>query len=330
MTPYILLVDDEKEFLNDQQKLLRKYGIQYRYTTRAHGIEKAFDNTKIDFIHLDILLDPRAKDTDWKKPTGLSMIHKVLRTRGLEIPIMIISGHIDVKAKEMAEEEYGLKDLIVNWYQKPVEYERVLMDTIKEINEKEFKKTKELMLDYARASANENYSLIKTALTTMPMIKHDIALDPNLLLGALESLSFRLLKLFSEPDEEESVEFSITGESGGSGEGKFERYTRNFKEIVTGHICDYFRNSTDNHRILAESLAALIAKVDLRDDQFKTGVVWESMLDIIELFRKDVLKEDDIYAAGLKMEEVFGVRTGLAFDTPGKLNQYLELAMKRG
>jgi FixJ family two-component response regulator len=328
MMPHILLVDEQKAFLDSQRDIIKSYGFQPRYTTRINGIEDAFYNTKIDFIHLDIPLDPTASGFNWKKPNGLSMVGKALDNLKLEIPIMVISGYIDDKAKQMAVEKYGLKDLIVEWYHKPVEYEKVVMDTIKEINEREFKKTKELMLNYARASANENYRLIETALTTMPNLKHDVTLNPARLIEALDSLALRVLVLIRGAGSGGIVESYNTGDYGDlSGEKEFKRYTKNFKEIVTEHICDYFRNSTDNHRILAESLAALIAKVDLENDKFKTVVVWESMEKIIELFRKKVLEEGDIYAAGIKMEEVFGVRIGLGFDAPGKLNEYLDLVM---
>jgi len=322
MNPCILIVDDKKEFLKKQKNILiNDYGFRTRYTTKLDGIERVIDSTEINCIHLDLILDPTANEPDWEKPTGLSVISRIILERNLNIPIMILSGYIDDHARQLAK-DYGIGHLIVKWYHKAVvDYDKVVLDTIKVINEREFNRTKDLMLDFARASGDENYRLFETALTTIPVVKHDIKLNPTRLLDALESLSWKLIELFEESDEKKSQKLF---------EKKFKGYVMNFKEIVNEHICDYFRNSTDYHRILAGYFVDAIAEVDEKNETLKTKAAWELMQDIIDLFGKETLSDDEIYNARIKMEDMLGVSIGLRFPESEKLDKYVELTMKRG
>jgi len=296
MRPCILSADDEKEILDYHSKIMKYYGFEVRRATRLDSIKKTLEKADIDCIHLDILFDPDAKEPDWDKPNGLSTMGEIAG-RGGDVPIMVISGYIDEKAKEMAE-KYGLTDLIYKWYPKPADYGMIALDTIKAINEFKRKKAKDHVIKYMNTSDEKRKEKAIDALDIIPIME-GVELKPNYLLDTLEGLSYKILGSFDPKD------------------------ILRFREIVKEHAYEYFKDVSINHSDLAEHLVGAISEVS--DENLGTESAFKLILTIIEKLRQEALCEEELYRARVDLEDILNVRLGFRMKSSEDVDRYLEL-----
>ena len=297
MKPCILSADDEKEVVDYHQKIMKQYGFDVHRTTRLPGIQEALGKNDIDCIHLDILFDGDLKEPDWDRPNGLSTMGEISRSNR-KIPIMVISGYIDDKAKDMAK-VYGLTGLIYKWYPKPADYEMIALDTIKAINESKRKKAKNHFLEYMDTSDDEGKEKASAALNFVSILPPFIKLKPNYLLDKLENLSYKILGRFEPLD------------------------ILNFRYIVKEHAYEYFENVSINHSVLAKRLVGAISRVS--DEKLGTEPVFKSILEIIEKLRQEIINEDEVYEARVELEDILSVRLGgFRMKSPKDVKRYLE------
>jgi CheY-like chemotaxis protein len=296
MRPCILSADDQKKALDNHIKIMRQYGFEVHGTTQLSGIKKILNKDDIDCIHLDVLFDQNLKEPDWDRPTGLSTMGEIARSNG-KIPIMVISGYIDGKAKEMAE-KYGLADLIYKWCPKPADYGMIALDTLKAINEFKLKEAKKYVIEYMNTNNNDRKEKARDALDIIPILK-GVELKPNYLLDILQDLSFKILGSFDPLD------------------------IRHFREIVREHAYEYFKNVSLNHSDLAEHLTGAISEVD--DKNLGTEPAFNLMLKIIKELRQKRLNEEEVYNARIDMEDTLNVKVGFNMDSPENVDRYLEL-----
>lgn len=283
MIPCILSADDERESLNTHRSIMERYGFKVRHTTRLERMKKTIRANGIDSIHVDILFDPDAKQPDWDKPNGLSELSNALEGRK-DIPVMVISGYIDTKAREKAE-AYGLSDIIYKWYSKPVDYDLIAFDTIKAINYTKFKNRNARIINYIGKLEDNDSNILKRALKTMPVVKREIKLKPNLLVAKLENLAMDILVNFKSKD------------------------IINFKELIISHLYDYYDERGGIHLILAEHLVAAMSMA--RNEILFSNDVIEHVMDILKELGKEVLTEDDIYEAKVILEDTLKISLGL-------------------
>jgi len=288
MRPCILSADDEKEVLDYHSKIMKQYGFDVYPVNRLPRIKEVLEKVDIDCIHLDILFDPDLKEPDWDKPNGLSVMGEIVRESG-EIPIMVISGYIDDKAKEMAN-EYGLTGLIYKWYPKPADYDMIALDTIKAINESKRKKAKKHFLEYMDTSDDERKEKASEALNFVSILPPFIKLKPNYLLDKLEDLSYKIMGRFDPLD------------------------ISHFREIIKDHAYDYFENVSINHSVLAKRLVGAISRVS--DEKLGIGPAFKSILSIVEKLRQEILSEDEVYEARVELEDILNVRLGSRMGSP--------------
>jgi CheY-like chemotaxis protein len=297
MRPCILSADDEKEVLDCHRKIMKQYGFEVHRTTRLDRIKGALEKTDIDCIHLDILFDQDLKEPDWDRPNGLSTMGEIAR-RGGEIPIMVISGYIDEKAKKMAK-KYGLTNLIYKWYPKPADYGMIALDTIKAINEFKLEKTKNHVIKYINTTDEERKEKAAAALNFIPILPGFIELKPNYLLDKLEDLSYKILGCFEPLD------------------------ILHFREIVKEHAYEYFKDVSLNHSNLAEHLVGAISEVD--EKNLGTEPAFKLILAIVEKLRQEILSEDEVYEVRVKLEDILNVRIGFRMKSSEDVDRYLEL-----
>lgn len=284
MIPCILIADDEKETLNFHRIILKHYGFRIRSTTSLNKIKKIIATDDIDCVHLDIVFDLDASEPDWSKPNGISVISEILKGR-LDIPVMVISAYLDAQARQKAE-EYGINDIIYKWYKKPVDYEVVALDTIKAINEFKFKNTKNAILDHVRKSNRDNDNSLEPTLSKLPIVKPEIKLRTQFLINKLEDLCYKILVNF------ELYDYKL------------------FKELVLEHLHDYFCNISINHLALSTHLVTAISQVEEKNIMRTEAI--ETILNILEYFRKNNLSREEVYIAKDSMETTLGIRFELA------------------
>jgi CheY-like chemotaxis protein len=296
MRPCILSADDEKEVLDYHRKIMKQYGFEVRRTTRVRRIKEALEKDSIDCIHLDIVFDQDLKEPDWNRPNGLSTMSEIARING-KIPIMVISGHIDDKAKDMAK-EYGLTNLIYKWYSKPADYEVIALDTIKAINEFKLKKAEDYVLKYINSPDLERRKKASDVLNFIPTFPVVIELKPNHLLDKLEDLSYKVLANFDPSD------------------------VKHFKEIVNDHAYEYFKNVSINHSDLAENLLGAISEE--ANNNLGTEPAFKLILKIIEKLRQKKLSEEEVDNITDEMEDTLNVNLGFNMDSPENVDRYVE------
>ena len=297
MRPCILSADDEKDALDYHRKIMKRYGFEVYQANQLPRIKETLGKNDIDCIHLDILFDPVLKEPDWDRPTGLSTMGEIARSNG-KIPIMVISGYIDEKARAMAE-KYGLTGLIYKWYPKPADYEMIALDTIKAINESKRKKAEKYVLKYINTTDEERKEKAAAALNFIPILPGFIELKPNYLLDKLENLSYKILGRFEPLD------------------------ILNFRYIVKEHAYEYFENVSINHSVLAKRLVGAISRVS--DEKLGTEPVFKSILEIIEKLRQEIINEDEVYEARVELEDILSVRLGgFRMKSPKDVKRYLE------
>lgn len=284
MIPCILIADDEKETLNFHRIILKHYGFRIRSTTSLNKIKKIIATDDIDCVHLDIVFDLDASEPDWSKPNGISVISEILKGR-LDIPVMVISAYLDAQVRQKAE-EYGINDIIYKWYKKPVDYEVVALDTIKAINEFKFKNTKNAILDHVRKSNRDNDNSLEPTLSKLPIVKPEIKLRTQFLINKLEDLCYKILVNF------ELYDYKL------------------FKELVLEHLHDYFCNISINHLALSTHLVTAISQVEEKNIMRTEAI--ETILNILEYFRKNNLSREEVYIAKDSMETTLGIRFELA------------------
>ena len=297
MIPCILSADDEKEVLHCHKEIMEQYGFVVRHTTRLDRIKEALEKDEIDCIHLDILFDRDLKEPDWDRPNGLSKMGEIAG-RGEEVPIMVISGYIDDKAKKMAE-KYGLTGLIYKWYSKPVDYEMIALDTIKVINDSKLKKTKDDLIKYINGLDEERKEKSSVALDFISILSGVIKLKPNYLLNKLEDMSYNILENFDPLN------------------------LLHFKEIVKEHAYEYFKNESLNHSDLAEYLVSAISGVS--DEILGTEPAVKLILTIVEKLRQKRLNEEEVYEARVNLEDILNVRLGFRMISPEDVARYQDL-----
>jgi len=300
MRPCILSADDEKEVLDYHRKIMKQYGFEVHQANRLPKIKETLGKNDIDCIHLDILFDRDLKEPDWTRPTGLSTMCEIARING-KIPIMVISGYIDDKAKDMAK-EYGLAGLIYKWYPKPADYEMIALDTIKAINKSKLKKAEKYVLKYLNAPDKERKEKAAAALNFIPILPGFIELKPNYLLDKLENLSYKILGRFDPID------------------------IIHFREIVKDHAYEYFKNVSLNHSVLAHRLVSAISNVS--DESLGTESAFKLILAIVEKLRQEILSEDEVYEGRVELEDILNVRLGFRMKSPKDVDRYLELIEK--
>jgi CheY-like chemotaxis protein len=290
----ILSADDEKGVLDIHYKIMKQYGFEVHRTNRMPAIKEVLKKVDIDCIHLDILFDRDLKEPDWDRPTGLSTVGEIARSNR-KIPIMVISGYIDEKAKDMAE-KYGLTDLIYKWYSKPADYELVALDTIKAINELKYRYTRDAIVEQIRKEGIKDTELLEKALTKIPTIIHHIELKPRDLLDKIENMCYKMLATFEESD------------------------LILFKELIKSHLYDYFCTVSLNHLTLADHLATAVSRSEDENILRKDSI--EFILDIIKKFEKDKICDDAIYETKRALEKNFKIHLGIrkGFD----VNKYIE------
>ena len=295
MTPCILSADDDKEVLDYNRKIMKQYGFKVLRAKQLSRIKQVMEKDDIDCIHLDILFDRDLKEPDWDRPTGLSTMGEIARSNG-KIPIMVISGYIDEKAKKMAK-KYGLTDLIYKWYSKPADYELVALDTIKAINGLKYRYTRDAIVEQIRKEGIKDTGLLEKTLTEIATLKDHIELKPEYLLHSLENMCFKILATFEVSD----LVF--------------------FKNLITSHLYDYFCTVSLNHLTLADHLATAVLRS--KDENILKKDSIELILDILKKFRKAKIRDDEIYETKRALEGIFKIHLGLRKDT--NVNEYLKI-----
>lgn len=292
----ILNADDDKKVLGYHRKIMKQYGFEVHQVDRLPRIKQALERQDIDCIHLDIVFDQYLKEPDWDKPNGLSIMGEITRSNG-KIPIIVISGYIDDKAREKAK-EYGLIELIYKWYPKPADYGMIALDTIKAINESKRKKDKDHVIKYISTSDKERNEEAAAALNFLYTCRPFIELKPNHLLDKLEDLSYKVLASFDPSD------------------------VKHFKEIVNDHAYEYFKNVSINHSDLAENLVGAISEV--ADNNLGAEPAFKLILKIIEKLRQKRLSEEEVDNITDEMEDTLNVSLGFNMGSPENVNRYVE------
>jgi FixJ family two-component response regulator len=286
MIPCILNADDKKEILDSHRIIMKRYGFEVRYTARLKYMKKAVEADEIDCIHTDILFDSFADQPDWSKPNGLSEVSYILQGRS-DIPVMVISAYIDAKAKQMAM-EYGVSNAIYEWYSKPVDYDVIAFDTIKAINEKRCRYTKDMIVDYLRGLNIESIEKLESALTSMPpeKIEH-IKLKPELLIDKLKRMCEKMLGDFKNFGTFRSTDFNF------------------FKALITSHMCDYFSTVSLKHFELANYFVDAISRS--KEESLKTLTSFSLIMEILKKFRQNKITDEEISKIRDKMQEIFKI-----------------------
>ena len=304
MVPCILIVDDDKNDLQTNRKIMKRYEFFIRSTTRLNQMKEAIEKNEIDCIHTDILFKDNSKNNsnnsndtsvDWNKPNGLSEVSEVLDGR-TDIPVMVISGFIDEEAKQKAE-EYGISHIIYEWYPKgAVSYDLIALDTIKAINELK-SQTGDTILEQLRKEGIKITGEVEGALKKITMEKKRvIKLKPAYILDSLENICHKILGNFDVID------------------------LKNLKKLITSHLYDYFCTMSYNHFTLAEHVVEAISQTEEKNILTEDAV--KLILDILKKLKRNKISDDEIENTKEALEEAFKIELGiLALD----IDKYAEI-----
>jgi hypothetical protein len=249
-------------------------------------MKEPIEKDEIECIHIDIRFNPAPNDTEteWDKPNGLKEVSEILHGR-TDIPVMVISGFIDEEAKQKAI-EYGISHIIYEWYPKPAYYELLALDTIKAINELKPRFTGDTILDQLMKEGIKISEEVETALKKIPKEKQNIIkLKPEYILDNLENMCHKILGNFEKNDVD------------------------NLKKLITLHLYDYFCTASFNHFTLAEYVLEAISLTEekniLTEDSIKL------ILDILNIFKKDKIRNGKLENTKKALEETFKIKLGI-------------------
>jgi DNA-binding response OmpR family regulator len=115
--PKILVVDDDPTFRRAVSRLLEAKGYLVSEESRMLVLIKTIMDQNPDLILLDLYM-PEVRGVD---------IVKTMREMNIDIPIVVISGHINMEDFQILH-EYGINDILV----KPVDL-KTLLDKVKSV-----------------------------------------------------------------------------------------------------------------------------------------------------------------------------------------------------
>jgi DNA-binding response OmpR family regulator len=113
----ILVVDDDPTFRRAVSRLLEAKGYLVSEESRILVVIKTIMDQNPDLILLDLYM-PEVRGVD---------IVKTMREMNIDIPIVVISGHINMEDFQILH-EYGINDILV----KPVDL-KTLLDKVKSV-----------------------------------------------------------------------------------------------------------------------------------------------------------------------------------------------------
>ena len=268
-TPRILMVDDNWEILESHRRIMEeRFGFEVCTVEKLDEIEDIIENNDVDCIHSDIIFETAARYPDWSKPNGLSKLGDIFR-KHTGIPIMIISAFIDTETIKKAK-EYGINDLICNWYLKPVDPYLIAFDTIKVINDNWLKNRNSHLIDFDR---------------TLKTDVRKIQLKPGLLLNKIDELMTDILY-------------------GYKSEFKSARLQR-LHNLIKIHLCDYFDERGGSHLKIARCIVSTISMV--KDGSFMPTEIIGLLMNIFKKLKNESLSVNDIYETKRDLEKTLNI-----------------------
>lgn len=297
MKPSLLIVDNDLRLLAHYRKTLEKYGFDVISIDSLDEILVTIEKNHIDCVHIGIYTDALH---------ALSVIKKLDKIR--KIPVVAISSHSDKDSLENAKvigNEY-----VKAWYNKTCDYEIIIFETLRIINDQIFFSIKKGILEYIGALQQSEYKILADTLNTIPPIVKIIEFKPSFLLSKLK----KVLKLITKYIDKQSVKH----------DSKLKNQFAVFQKLILRHLRYYFIDSLYLYRNLAEQLTEFCSNVKMDEiNQFVTKSTIEVLNSILITFENKELTEEHVHHSRIALAEISGIQIGNFSSTPEDIDTYL-------